>query len=171
MWCTKSGVIFQETKLICHRAWTWTSDSKNQLLIVITCLIIQTVLPSFPSSVPHSLPFFLGTTSQMKHLHYNSCSRPPSGGSKLKHSSALLTSFTHLPDFSSDPKKTSSQRVASVWHFQGSSGSWKDSMCIISSFCRVDIFCGYKLHLMIFSCLIAGRTLAWKVLGFDMILL
>ena len=90
MWCTKSGVIFQETKLIRHRAWTWTSDSKNQLLIVITCLIIQTVLPSFPSSVPHSLPFFLGTTSQMKHLHYNSCSRPPSGGSKLKHSSALL---------------------------------------------------------------------------------
>lgn len=177
MWCTKSGMIFQETRLVNHGAWAWTSDSKIQLLIVITCLIKQTVLSSFPSCL--SSPLFTSISGQhilneafaLQFLLKISLWRIQTKTLVC----TVIFSFHPPPwfQFWSPPpppqkKQNTSQRVASM-ALSRLSQSWKDRLCMINYFCRVGIFCGYQPHFMIFSCLIAWRTLAWKVLVFHLI--
>lgn len=160
-------MIFQGTKLISHRAWTWTSDPTLQLQIVITSQ--EYTLPPLPVSVLHS-PTSISWQHILKHLLYLNKALMlkffvqdlPLEESKLKHSSALCFLLLSI-SFISDPKKNI-QGMVSMWHFQDSSSVSEKSAYTFSSLCGVDIFCGYQVHLMAFI----WRTWAWKDLIFYM---
>lgn len=156
MWCTKRWYVFQGTKLISQRSWTWawTSDPILQLLIVTTSLMIHTVLCSFPSlSQFHTfLPVFSSIIiipNKVTALKF--CSRSSLGGSKLRHSSALffLLSF-HFLNFCSGPKKQLPKSGFFVILSRFLHCSWKVGICMTRYFCRINIFCDHCLHLMFF---------------------
>lgn len=136
-------MIFQGTKLISHRAWTWTSDPTLQLQIVITSQ--EYTLPPLPVSVLHS-PTSISWQHILKHLLYLNKALMlkffvqdlPLEESKLKHSSALCFLLLSI-SFISDPKKNI-QGMVSMWHFQDSSSVSEKSAYTFSSLCGVDIF-------------------------------